>query len=43
MKILLDSNVALDAVLKREPFYDSAANVIGLSQGVLVCLFRLPP
>jgi predicted nucleic-acid-binding protein len=33
MKILLDSNVALDAVLKREPFYNSAANVIGLSQG----------
>jgi predicted nucleic-acid-binding protein len=33
MKILLDSNVALDAVLKREHFYDSAANVIGLSQG----------
>ena len=33
MKILLDSNVALDVVLKNEPFYDSASDVIGLSQG----------
>ena len=33
MKILLDSNVAIDAVLKREPFYNSAEKVIGLSQG----------
>jgi predicted nucleic acid-binding protein len=33
MKILIDSNVALDALLKREPFYDSATNVISLSQG----------
>jgi len=33
MKILLDSNVALDAVLIREPFYNSAEKVIGLSQG----------
>jgi len=33
MKILLDSNIALDAVLKREPFYISAEKIIGLSQG----------
>jgi predicted nucleic-acid-binding protein len=33
MKILLDSNIAIDAVLKREPFYISAEKVIGLSQG----------
>jgi len=33
MKILLDSNIAIDAVLKREPFYNSAEKVIGLSQG----------
>ena len=33
MKILLDSNVALDVLLKNEPFYDSASDVIGLSQG----------
>jgi predicted nucleic-acid-binding protein len=33
MKILLDSNVALDVVLKREPFFKSASIVIGLSQG----------
>jgi predicted nucleic acid-binding protein len=33
MKILLDSNIAIDAVLKREPFYISAGKVIGLSQG----------
>jgi len=33
MKILLDSNIALDVVLKREPFYSSAEKIIGLSQG----------
>jgi len=33
MKILLDSNIAIDVVLKREPFYNSAVKVIGLSQG----------
>jgi predicted nucleic acid-binding protein len=33
MKILIDSNVALDALLKREPFYGSAVNVIRISQG----------
>jgi len=33
MKILLDSNIAIDAVLKREPFYNSAEKIIGLSQG----------
>jgi len=33
MKILLDSNIAIDAVLKREPFYNLAVKVIGLSQG----------
>jgi len=33
MKVLLDSNIALDVVLKNEPFYESASDVIGLSQG----------
>jgi len=33
MKILLDSNIAIDVALKREPFYNSAEKVIGLSQG----------
>ena len=33
MKILLDANLALDVFLKREPYYTSAANVFGLSQG----------
>jgi len=33
MKILLDSNIAIDAVLKREPFYNSAEKIIGISQG----------
>jgi predicted nucleic-acid-binding protein len=38
MKILrtfgsIDSNIALDAILKREPFYNSAEKIIGLSQG----------
>jgi len=33
MKVLLDSNIAIDAVLKREPFYNAAARIIGISQG----------
>ena len=33
MKILLDSNIAIDAILKNEGFYESASIVIGLSQG----------
>jgi predicted nucleic acid-binding protein len=33
MKVLLDSNIAIDAVLQREPFYNSAEKIIGLSQG----------
>ena len=33
MKILLDSNVALDAILKNREFHESASVVIGLSKG----------
>jgi len=33
MKILVDANVALDVILNRQPFYQSSASVIGLSQG----------
>ena len=33
MKILLDSNVAIDVILQNEPFYESASIVIGLSKG----------
>jgi predicted nucleic acid-binding protein len=33
MKILLDSNIVIDAILKREPFSNSAEKIIGLSQG----------
>ena len=33
MKILVDSNIALDAVLKRQPFCGSASIIIGLSEG----------
>jgi len=32
MKILLDSNIAIDAVLKREPFLASSVQVLGLSK-----------
>ncbi|GHT71554.1 twitching motility protein PilT [Spirochaetia bacterium] len=31
MNILIDTNVALDALLERQPFYAAAANVLGLS------------
>ena len=33
MKILVDANVALDVILNRQPFYQSSADVIALSQG----------
>lgn len=32
MKILIDTNVILDVLLKREPFYHNSANVLNLSQ-----------
>jgi predicted nucleic acid-binding protein len=32
MKILIDTNIALDVLLKREPFYEDAAKVILLSE-----------
>jgi len=32
MKILLDSNIAIDVVLKREPFLASSVQVLGLSK-----------
>ncbi|GHU67766.1 twitching motility protein PilT [Spirochaetia bacterium] len=31
MNILIDTNVALDALLERQPFYAAAAKVLGLS------------
>jgi len=33
MKILVDSNVALDVLLQRQPFYISGVKVLGLSKG----------
>ena len=33
MKIIVDANVALDVILNRQPFYQSSAAVIALSQG----------
>jgi predicted nucleic-acid-binding protein len=32
MKILIDTNIALDVVLKRQPFLTSSAQVLGLSK-----------
>ena len=32
MKLLIDTNVVLDVLLKREPFAESAANVLSLAQ-----------
>jgi len=32
MKVLLDSNIALDVVLKRKPFLTSGVQVFGLSK-----------
>jgi predicted nucleic acid-binding protein len=32
MKILLDSNIAIDALLKRQPFLTSSVQVLGLSK-----------
>lgn len=32
MKFLIDTNIILDVLLKREPFYDSCANVLQLSK-----------
>ena len=33
MKILVDANVALDILLKRQPFYISGIKILGLSKG----------
>jgi len=33
MKILIDTNIALDHLLKREPFWREAEKIIGLTQG----------
>ena len=33
MKILVDANVALDVLLKRQPFYASGVKILGLSKG----------
>lgn len=32
MKLLIDTNVVLDVLLKREPFFEAAAEVLGLTQ-----------
>lgn len=32
MKILIDTNIVLDLMLRRDPFYDTAAAVLGLSK-----------
>jgi len=32
MKILVDANVALDVLLKRQPFYISGLKILGLSK-----------
>ena len=32
MKLLIDTNVVLDVLLKREPFYVAAADVLKLTQ-----------
>ena len=32
MKLLIDTNVVLDVLLKREPFYETAAEVLKLAQ-----------
>ena len=32
MKILVDSNVAIDVLLKNEPFYASSVKIVGLSK-----------
>ena len=32
MKLLIDTNVLLDVLLKREPFYEAATDVLNLSQ-----------
>lgn len=32
MKLLIDTNVVLDVLLKREPFYEAAADVLKLTQ-----------
>ena len=33
MKILIDTNIALDHLLEREPFCQEAEKIIGLTQG----------
>lgn len=32
MKLLIDTNVILDVLLKREPFYSSSAKILNLSK-----------
>ena len=32
MKILIDTNIVLDVMLKREPFYKSSLEILGLSK-----------
>jgi hypothetical protein len=33
MRLLVDSNVPLDVLLKRQPFYEAALKILALSQG----------
>ena len=37
MKLLIDTNVVLDVLLKREPFYEASADVLKLTQRDDVC------
>lgn len=32
MKILVDTNIVLDVMLKREPFYKSSLEILGLTK-----------
>ena len=32
MKLLIDTNIVLDVLLKRDPFYQNAVNVMNLAQ-----------
>jgi predicted nucleic-acid-binding protein len=33
MKILIDTNIALDVLLERQPFYEMGTKILGLSKG----------
>ena len=44
MKILLDSNIAIDVLLKRQPFLTSSAQILGLPKfGIELFLSAILP